>query len=143
MTALTFATRSLIRQPGRALLGIAGIAAAGALLFDMLLLSRGLVLSMQDLLDEVGFDVRVTATDSAPLAGPRIGDLEATVAAIARLPEVDVVVPLRMGQAEVDVEGRQKSITLIGADVTRQRPWSLLSGQDLEPMRADRLPRLL
>ena len=43
MKALAFAARSLSRQPGRAALGILGIAAVGALLFDMLLLSRGLV----------------------------------------------------------------------------------------------------
>ena len=47
MNALTFAWRNLVRQPARALLGVMGIAAVGALLFDMLLLSNGLVLSMQ------------------------------------------------------------------------------------------------
>ena len=34
MSALPFAARSLIRQPARALLGVAGIAAIGALLLD-------------------------------------------------------------------------------------------------------------
>ena len=46
MNAFAFAWRSLIRQPARAVLGIVGVAAVCALLFDMLLLSRGLVLSM-------------------------------------------------------------------------------------------------
>ena len=50
MTSLGLAWRSLTRQPARALLGVVGIAAVGALLFDMLLLSRGLVVSFQDLL---------------------------------------------------------------------------------------------
>ena len=72
MRALVFATRSLIRQPGRTALGIIGIAAVGALLFDMLLLSRGLVVSFRDLLDSIGFDVRVTATDSPLPAGVRM-----------------------------------------------------------------------
>ena len=63
MNALAFAWRSLIRQPARAVLGIVGVAAVCALLFDMLLLSRGLVLSMQDLLQQVGFAIRVTATE--------------------------------------------------------------------------------
>src|SRR5689334_6501420 len=49
--AFRFAWLSVVRQPARALLGIAGVAAIGALLFDMLLLSRGLVLSFADLLD--------------------------------------------------------------------------------------------
>ena len=65
MRALAFAWRSLVRQPARTALGILGVAAVGALLFDMLLLSDGLVVSMRDLLDRIGFDVRVTATDDA------------------------------------------------------------------------------
>ena len=59
MSALAFAVRSLVRQPGRAVLGVAGIAATGALLFDMLLLSRGLLLSFSDLLASGGYDVRI------------------------------------------------------------------------------------
>ena len=51
MNALGFAWRSLVRQPARAALGVLGVAAVGALLFDMLLLSHGLIVSMRDLLD--------------------------------------------------------------------------------------------
>ena len=58
MKSLAFAFRMLVRQPARALLGVLGVAAVGALLFDMLLLSNGLVLSFRDLLDRAGFDVR-------------------------------------------------------------------------------------
>ncbi|MCY4074471.1 MAG: hypothetical protein OXH04_03455, partial [Acidobacteria bacterium] len=61
MRSLRFAWLSLVRQPGRTLLGVLGVAATGALLFDMLLLANGLVVAMEDLLDDAGFDVRVTA----------------------------------------------------------------------------------
>jgi len=47
MTALHFAWRSLVRQPARATLGVLGVAAVGALLFDMLMLSDGLIVSMR------------------------------------------------------------------------------------------------
>ena len=77
MNALGFAWRSLVRQPARATLGILGVAAVGALLFDMLLLSEGLVISMRDLLDRTGFDIRVTATDQLPGRGPDIRDAAA------------------------------------------------------------------
>jgi len=50
MNAMGFAWRSLVRQPARASLGVLGVAAVGALLFDMLLLSQGLVISMRGLL---------------------------------------------------------------------------------------------
>ena len=48
MNAVGFAWRSLVRQPARAALGVLGVAAVGALLFDMLMLSNGLVLSMRN-----------------------------------------------------------------------------------------------
>ncbi len=54
MNALSFALRSLLRQRARSGLGILGVAAVGALLFDMLLLSQGLLVSMRDLLDRTG-----------------------------------------------------------------------------------------
>jgi len=41
MRALRFSWRSLVRQPARATLGVLGVAAVGALLFDMLMLSTG------------------------------------------------------------------------------------------------------
>ena len=72
MTALPFAWRSLVRQPARAALGILGVAAVGALLLDMLLLSDGLVTSMRDMLERTGFDIRVTATGDLPRGGSRI-----------------------------------------------------------------------
>jgi ABC-type lipoprotein release transport system permease subunit len=113
------------------MLGIAGIAATGALLFDMLMLSRGLVVSMSDLLEGIGFDVRIMATEAAPLAGPRIVESAATAAAVAALPEVDEVVPLRMGEATVNVDGRPAQVAFIGADVATRRPWTLVAGRDL------------
>jgi lipoprotein-releasing system permease protein len=131
-SAFRFAARSLLRQPGRTILGIAGIAATGALLFDMLMLSRGLVVSMADLLEGVGFDVRVMATDATPLAGPRILDATATAAAVAALPEVEEVVTLRMGEATVDLKQRTAEVALIGADAAAgRRPWTLVRGRDL------------
>jgi ABC-type lipoprotein release transport system permease subunit len=133
MSPFAFAVRGLIRQPGRALLGIAGIAATGALLFDMLMLSRGLVVSMEQLLSGVGFDIRVSATQATPLTGPPLTDMAKTVAALAALPEIEEIVPLRLGDAQVDINTRPNDVTFIGADVTNRRPWTLVDGRDLTP----------
>ncbi|MDP7472030.1 MAG: hypothetical protein QGI02_06720, partial [Vicinamibacterales bacterium] len=81
MNSFYFAWRSLFRQPVRAALAIAGVAAIGALLFDMLLLSQGMLISFRDLLDDVGFDIRIMATASTPISGPRMADAAATAAA--------------------------------------------------------------
>jgi ABC-type lipoprotein release transport system permease subunit len=131
MNPFAFAVRGLIRQPGRTILGIAGIAATGALLFDMLMLSRGLVVSMEQLLSGVGFDIRVSATQATPLTGPPIMNMAKTVSALAALPEVEDVVPLRLGEALVDIGRRSNEVSFMGADVTARRPWTLIEGRDL------------
>jgi len=128
MNPFAFAVRGLVRQPGRAILGIAGIAATGALLFDMLLLSRGLVVSMEQLLSGVGFDIRVSATQATPLTGPPITNMAATVAALAALPEIEEVFPLRLGDAQVNIGKRSYEVSFMGADVKVRKPWTLVEG---------------
>jgi ABC-type lipoprotein release transport system permease subunit len=132
MNALAFAWRSLVRQPARATLGVLGVAAVGALLFDMLMLSRGLVLSMRDVLDRVGFDVRVMATPSMPPAGAGVSGAASVAAALSALPEVDEAVPIRLATAQIEVRGRKpQSLLFVGTDPSRRRPWTLLSGRDV------------
>jgi putative ABC transport system permease protein len=149
--ALRFAWLSLVRQPARALLGIAGIAAIGALLFDMLLLSRGLVLSFGDLLDQSGFDVRVLASDAPPFTGPRLTGAEALARELTALPGIEAVLPLsvrdadpldspaaRSGQAPVVSERdanasrtTEQRIHFIGADPRVRSMWTVVEGKDL------------
>ena len=132
MKALVFAARSLFRQPGRASLGILGIAAVGALLFDMLLLSRGLVVSFRDLLDDVGFDVRVLASDAVVIGGPRIARACDVARDIAALPEVAEATALRMADAETDGRARRTvMLSVTGVDRGRRRPWTLDGGQPI------------
>jgi putative ABC transport system permease protein len=148
MNALAFAWRSLVRQPARALLGILGVAAVGALLFDMLLLSEGLVVSMRDLLERSGFDVRVGATDR-PGGGPLMPQAATLAERIAALPSVRSVVTLRFADAGLERAGRRiPSTTVQGLGGTGVRPWTVLRGQDigggLEPSdAAGRRPALL
>ena len=94
----------------------------------MLMLSRGLVVSMEQLLSGVGFDIRVSATQATPLTGPPITNMADTVAALAALPEIEDVVPLRLGEAQVDIGQRSHEVSFMGADVTTRRPWTLVDG---------------
>ena len=139
MSPLAFALRGVMRQPGRAILGVAGIAATGALLLDMLMLSQGLVVSMERLLADVGFDIRVTATPDAPLTGPPITHAASTVSSLAALSVLEDVVPLRIGEAQVDIGGRAHHVTFMGADSAAHHPWRLLEGRDLDSL----LPTIL
>lgn len=139
MNAMGFAWRSLVRQPARAALGILGVAAVGALLFDMLLLSRGLVVSMQDLLDRGGWDVRVSASD-LPGSGQRVPNALESAQAIADLPSVQAALVIRSATAQLDrASGRplrasfQGVTTLTSAGGSSLRaPWTIMRGRDAE-----------
>ncbi len=133
-----------VRQPARTLLGILGIAAVGALLFDMLLLSGGLVYSFRELLDRGGFDVRILATDSPAAAGPQIRDADRIRATVGRLPEVEAVVPVSFGDAELvsSTAGadHSKRVRFLGADERADAMWTLLKGRDLAEADTDSHP---
>lgn len=132
MRSFGFAWRSLAREPARAALGIAGVAIVGALLLDMLLLSRGLVLSLREILRSTGFDVRVTATTALPGFGPPIGEATAVARQIAALPEVASVAPIRFGRAwAVGRGGGSFSISLVGTGARERNEWRIVSGHDL------------
>jgi ABC-type lipoprotein release transport system permease subunit len=128
---------SVVRQPARTALAILGVAAVGALLFDMLLLSRGLVLSFRELLDRAGFDVRVVATDAPPFTGPRITNATRVAGSIAALPEVESVLQLRVRDAAItpgtagEEEGRSRRVEFIGADPRARSLWTIIEGRDL------------
>jgi putative ABC transport system permease protein len=119
---------------------VLGVAAVGALLFDMLLLSRGLIASMEDLLERGGWDVRVSAAD-LPGSGLRLPNARETTSAITALPDVQAALMIRGATAQIDqASGRPLRATFQGVAVhgsprggTRLRaPWTILRGRDGE-----------
>ena len=62
MTAFSLAWRTARRYRARAVLAVVGVAVIGALNFDMLLLSHGLMLSFADLLNSTGYNVRIAGS---------------------------------------------------------------------------------
>ncbi|HTM30149.1 MAG TPA: FtsX-like permease family protein [Vicinamibacterales bacterium] len=140
MRALAFAWRSLLRRGGRSALGIVGIAAAGALMFDMLLLSRGLLVSVRELLDAFGFDVRVLASEGIPQSRLPIEHALETARALSALPEVASAVPFRIGEAEVAAESeRPDEVALFAVGATTRRIWTVVDGRDLSGREDDAL----
>ena len=133
MNAFGFAWLSLIRQPARSSLGILGVAAVGALLFDMLLLSEGLITSMRDLFDRAGFDIRITATDALPGQGPAMPDGVTAAGDIAALPSVRAAIALRFVDASVEgPSGRRTRSSFHGVTSGALRPWTVVTGRDLQ-----------
>jgi putative ABC transport system permease protein len=148
---LRLAWLTSVRQPSRTALGVLGVAAVGALLFDMLLLSRGLVLSFRDLLDRAGFDVRVLASDSAPFSGPLVEHAAETRAMLAALPGIEAVVPISVREASIVPPPAPPALPVppapevqfIGADPDASPMWTLIEGRELPADAADTPPLLV
>jgi ABC-type lipoprotein release transport system permease subunit len=133
MNAFGFAWRSLTRQPARSSLGILGVAAVGALLLDMLLLSEGLVVSMRDLLEGTGFDIRVTAGEALPGDGPRLSGAASVASEIAALPTVTSAAAVRLADARlIRQDAPPVYSALQGVAGSGRRPWTILRGRDVE-----------
>jgi putative ABC transport system permease protein len=133
MNAIGFAWRSLVRQPARTTLGVLGVAAVGALLLDMLLLSQGLIVSMRDLLERSGWDIRVSAGE-LPGRGGRLTAAASTAERIAALPPVKSVLIVRLANAQIDREnGAPIAATFQGIKASQSSirpPWTVLRGRD-------------
>lgn len=131
MNAFAFAARSLVRQPARAALGVAGVAAVGALLFDMLLLSNGLVISMQQMLATTGFNLRAGVGVAPPGSGPLIEQAGRITDRIAALPEVARVTPIRFSGGMIMRTPRPFGVRVMGARAGGQAAWTVMDGRDL------------
>jgi putative ABC transport system permease protein len=136
MRALRFAWRSLVRQPARAILGVLGVAAVGALLFDMLLLSQGLIVSMRDLLNRSGWDIRVSAGE-LPGRGGRISAATSTAERIAALPSVKAALIVRLANARIErADGPPIAAAFEGVSGrsrhgdTISPPWTVMRGRE-------------
>lgn len=131
MTPPAFAWRSLTRQPARTVLGLLGIAIVGALLFDMLLLSRGLSASFRELLDGVGFDVRVTAGPWVPSERAPLREATDVARTLRDLPEIEAVVAVRFGKAEFAVGEAWEEGDFMAVTGDARSNWTLLEGEPL------------
>ena len=133
MTALALAWRTTSRYRARAVLAVVGVAVIGALNFDMLLLSHGLLLSFADLINSTGFDIRVVGSAGLPLARLPVEDAGRLMAEIARLPEVERTALVRSGPAMTTMANQPGlPLELIGTtDPAGAGSWTLVSGDNL------------
>jgi len=135
MTAWGLAWRTVARSPARSVLAVSGVTVIGALLFNMLLLSRGLLVSFRDLLDAAGFDIRIVAGQGSMLHRPPIADATSLAEAVARLPAVQRVTLVRTGNAQAIVPGRKGSsagVALVGTtDSAAGGVWTMVKGSSL------------
>jgi putative ABC transport system permease protein len=135
MTAWGLAWRTIARSPARSVLAVVGVTVIGALLFDMLLLSRGLLVSFRDLLDAAGFDIRIVTAEGSMVHRPPIPGAASLAEAIARLPDVQRVTLVRTENAMAIVPGRSGAgmrVSLVGTtDAAAGSVWTMVSGSSL------------
>ena len=132
MTSLGLAWRTAWRYRARTLLAVAGVAIIGALLFDMLLLSRGLLASFADLLDSEGFDVRIIASEGLPAMRvpiPGSADLADRIRGMSSVRDLALI---RMERARVRRgTDRPRVVTLVGRTQSDIGPWTVVKGTNL------------
>jgi len=63
---LYLAIRNLLRHPGRNVLYVLGVSITAALLLDMILLSSGLKVSLERVLNEMGWELRISPRGTLP-----------------------------------------------------------------------------
>lgn len=133
MNSAWLAWRTARRYRARTILASIGVALISALLFDMLLLSHGLVDSFADLLNRIGYDVRVLSSEGLSVSRTPIPNAAALAEEIAQLPEVESVGRLRVQRATASYPGRSdQEVALIGTTHTGSRAaWTVTSGSDL------------
>ncbi len=89
------ARRNLLRQRSRTILTVLGLAVSTALLYDMALLSRGLRASLDTVLGEIGYELRILPSGSLPFSSEAALTSGRSLAAVLdSLPGVAHVEPL-------------------------------------------------
>jgi len=132
MTSLWLAWRTTKRYRVRAVLAVVGVAVIGALLFDMLLLSRGLLASFADLLNSGGFDVRIVGSEGMPIVRLPIAGSTRLANELRALPEVRDVVLIRIERATLwSNERTSRPVTLVGTTQASGGPYTIVRGDDL------------
>ena len=134
MRGVAWGLRSLLRQPLRTALSLAGIAVAAAMLLDMVMLSGGIDKSFTDLLVGRGFQMRLTPKGTLPFdTEATMGGASGIVAALRRDPAVSAagaVLGTSLYGARDD-----STVTLFGYGVEpeAQSLYQVTAGRDLVP----------
>jgi putative ABC transport system permease protein len=134
MTPFALAWRTARRYRARAVLAVVGVAVIGALNFDMLLLSHGLMLSFADLVNSTGYDIRVSGNAGSPLSRQPIDNATPLMTQISALPEVASVAIMRTTSAAALKPNRPaEGLELIGSsDPAGLGIWRPLEGSGLD-----------
>jgi putative ABC transport system permease protein len=141
MTPFALALRTVRRYRARAVLAVVGVAVIGALNFDMLMLSRGLILSFAGLLESTNYDIRISGSGALPLARSPIDDAGPLMAKVASLPEIGSAAIVRTAfGAFVEPSRPAQGLELIGSSQPAGLGvWRLVAGSNLDARKGEQV----
>jgi putative ABC transport system permease protein len=127
---LRLAWATLTRHRSRTLLATLGVAVSAAMLLDMVMLSSGMRVSLQDLLLSRGFQLRLAPKGTLPF------DTEATIPGasdvmrtLRTLPGVTTISRVLGGQLHVTIGERTTTVTALGVDPAVQGDYEITKGR--------------
>jgi putative ABC transport system permease protein len=128
----TLAAASLRRHPARTILAILGVAVAGALLLDMVMLGSGMRESFRRFLLVQGFQLRISPKGTLPM------DTEATIdgaSAILRTlrsnPDIIAITPVLGAQIHILQGTRATTSFAVGIDQSTEADYQLEAGTNV------------
>ena len=131
---LYLAVRNLLRNPARNFLYILGISITAALLLDMILLSSGLSVSLERILNDMGYEIRISPRGTLPFeTDAQILEYSKLKEQLGRIPAVDHIDAM-LGTT-VEIEAKRQTYTTFALGLDQRRPvlYKIISGSEPGP----------
>lgn len=127
---LYLALRNLLRNPGRNILYILGVSITAALLLDMILLSSGIRVTLERVLKQMGYELRISPRGTLPFeTDAQITGFEKIRSRIKPLPSVAHVDALLGANVSVEHSGETFSSFALGLELHREILFHILHGK--------------
>jgi len=126
---LYLALRNLLRHPGRNFLYVLGVSITAALLLDMILLSGGIRTSLQRVLKQMSYEIRLSPRGTLPFeTDAQIYHFQTLEAEIGKLPPVEYVDGLLGANVRADFQGSQFPSFALGVQIRNSSLLQVESG---------------
>jgi len=131
---LYLAVRNLLRNPGRNFLYVLGISITAALLLDMILLSSGLSVSLERILKDMGYEIRLSPRGTLPFeTDAQIQEYSKIKDGLLRLEAVDHIDAMLGTSLAMEATGQTFTTFALGLDQKRPVLYRLISGNEPGP----------
>ncbi len=131
---LHLAARNLLRHPGRNFLYILGISITAALLLDMILLSSGLSVSLERILNDMGYEIRISPRGTLPFeTDAHIQEYSQLKDALQKIPAVDYVDAMLGTTVAIETKGQTFTTFALGMDQKKPVLYRITTGTEPGP----------